>query len=79
MYLICTTWIEAFLTRRTQRVEVYDATSKTIYSDEIPVIIGAHRVQSWDPHCSHIYSRLYNSPENPLTLYADDFRFLGQV
>ena len=33
-------WIETFLTGRTQRVVVYDATSKNVYSDEIPVISG---------------------------------------
>ena len=31
-------WIEAFLTGEAQRVIVYDNTSKTIYSNEIPVI-----------------------------------------
>ena len=71
-------WIESFLTGRMQRVVVYDATSKTVYSDEIPVISRVSQGIILGPTLFSIYiNDCTTYLKNPLTLYADDYKLFS--
>ncbi|XP_065561279.1 uncharacterized protein LOC136027750 [Artemia franciscana] len=73
-------WIEAFLTGRTQRVVIHDATGKTLYDDEIPVISGALQGTILGFTLFGIYTiDCTTHPKNPWALYTGNCKLLGLV